>query len=35
MAVECLERAEAALRLAGIEDERLLAIGKWIVHRSN
>jgi geranylgeranyl diphosphate synthase type II len=35
MAAECLGRAEAALRHAGIEDERLLAIGKWIVQRSN
>jgi geranylgeranyl diphosphate synthase type II len=35
MAVECLERAETALRLAGIQDDRLLAIGNWIVQRSN
>ena len=35
MAVECLERAEAALRLATVEDDRLLAIGEWIVNRSN
>ncbi len=35
MAAECLERAETALRLAAIEDDRLLAIGKWIVNRSN
>ena len=35
MAAECLERAEAALQRAAIGDDRLLAIGKWIVHRSN
>jgi geranylgeranyl pyrophosphate synthase len=35
MAAECLDRAEAALRHAAIEDEGLLAIGKWIVKRSN
>jgi geranylgeranyl diphosphate synthase, type II len=35
MAAECLDRAEAALRLAAIECDRLLAIGKWIVNRSN
>jgi geranylgeranyl diphosphate synthase type II len=35
MAEECLVRAEAALRLAAIADDRLLAIGKWIVNRSN
>jgi len=35
MAVECLERAEAALRDSGVEHDRLLAIGRWIVQRSN
>ena len=35
MAAECLERADASLRSAGVDDERLIAIGKWIVHRSN
>jgi len=35
MAAECLERAEAALRSASVDDERLIGIGKWIVNRSN
>jgi geranylgeranyl diphosphate synthase type II len=35
MAEECLVRAENALREAAIDDDRLLAIGKWIVNRSN
>jgi geranylgeranyl diphosphate synthase type II len=35
MAGECLARAEAALRTAGVGDDRLLAIGAWIVNRSN
>jgi geranylgeranyl diphosphate synthase, type II len=35
MAAECLDRAESALRGAAIDDDRLLAIGKWIVNRSN
>jgi len=35
LAEECLARAEAALRSADIGDDRLLAIGSWIVHRSN
>jgi geranylgeranyl diphosphate synthase type II len=35
MAAECLERADASLRSAGVDDERLIAIGKWIVNRSN
>jgi geranylgeranyl diphosphate synthase type II len=35
MAAECLERAEAALRAAGVADSRLLDIGRWIVERSN
>src|SRR6185503_19551580 len=35
MAAECLERAEASLRSAGADDERLIAIGQWIVNRSN
>jgi geranylgeranyl diphosphate synthase type II len=34
MAAECLDRAAATLRSAGIADERLLGIGKWIVERS-
>ncbi len=35
MAAECLERADASLRSAGADDERLIAIGQWIVNRSN
>jgi geranylgeranyl diphosphate synthase, type II len=35
MAAECLERADASLRSAAVDDERLIAIGKWIVNRSN
>jgi len=35
MASECLDRAEAALRSAGIADDGLLGIGRWIVDRSN
>ena len=35
MAAECLDRAEASLQSAGIDDERLMAIGRWIVNRSN
>jgi geranylgeranyl diphosphate synthase, type II len=35
MAAECLDRAAAALREAAIDDDRLLAIGKWIVNRSS
>jgi geranylgeranyl pyrophosphate synthase len=35
MAAECLERAEASLRSASLEYDRLLAIGRWIVNRSN
>ena len=35
MAAECLERAERVLRSAGADDERLIAIGQWIVNRSN
>ncbi len=35
MAAECLQRAESALRQAAIDDDRLLAIGTWIVNRSN
>lgn len=34
MALECLDRAEATLRSAGIADDRLLGIGTWIVERS-
>ena len=35
MANDCLEQAESALRAAGIADERLTGIGRWIVERSN
>jgi geranylgeranyl diphosphate synthase type II len=35
MATECLDRAEAALRLAAIDDDRLAAIGRWIVNRTH
>jgi farnesyl diphosphate synthase len=35
MAEECLARADAALHAAGVADARLLAIGRWIVERSN
>jgi geranylgeranyl diphosphate synthase, type II len=35
LAADCLDRAESALREASIHDERLLAIGRWIVNRSN
>jgi geranylgeranyl diphosphate synthase type II len=35
MAAECLERAEAVLGAARITDQRLLAIGHWIVNRRN
>jgi geranylgeranyl diphosphate synthase type II len=35
MAAECLDRATATLRSAGIADDRLLAIGRWILDRSN
>ena len=34
LAAECLDRAEAALRRAAVDDDRLLAIGRWIVNRS-
>jgi geranylgeranyl diphosphate synthase type II len=34
-AADCLQRAEALLRQAGIADPHLLAIGRWIVERSN
>jgi geranylgeranyl diphosphate synthase, type II len=34
MARECLARAEAILAAAGLADERLLGIGRWIVERS-
>jgi geranylgeranyl diphosphate synthase type II len=33
MAHECIERAEAGLRTAGLQDERLIEIGRWIVDR--
>jgi len=35
MAQECLQRAESRLSAAGVTDERLLSIGRWIVERSN
>jgi geranylgeranyl pyrophosphate synthase len=35
MARECIARAEASLRGAGLGDDRLLEIGRWIVERSN
>jgi geranylgeranyl diphosphate synthase type II len=35
MASGCLERAEGALRTAGLADSWLMEIGRWIVHRSN
>jgi geranylgeranyl diphosphate synthase type II len=35
MAEECLERARTTLASAGVSDARLLAIGRWIVERSN
>jgi hypothetical protein len=35
MARECVERAEAMLRAAGLGDARLIEIGRWIVGRSN
>jgi geranylgeranyl pyrophosphate synthase len=35
MARECIARAEAILRDAGLGDARLLEIGRWIVERSN
>jgi geranylgeranyl diphosphate synthase type II len=35
MATECLTRAEAALAAARLTDSRLMAIGRWIVERSN
>ena len=35
MARDCLTRAAAALRAAGLADSRLLGIGSWIVTRQN
>jgi geranylgeranyl diphosphate synthase type II len=35
MADECLKRAESALRTAGLADAHLLAIGRWVIERSN
>ncbi len=35
MARECIARAEASLRGAGLVDARLLEIGRWIVERSH
>ena len=35
LARECIERAEAGLRAAGVGDARLLEIGRWIVDRTS
>jgi geranylgeranyl pyrophosphate synthase len=35
MAADCLQRAEAALRGAGLDDQRLLDVGRWVVERVN
>ena len=35
MAAENLERAESTLHAAGLAESQLMAIGRWIVHRSN
>jgi hypothetical protein len=35
MAAECLERAEATLRAAGLSDSAVPGIGDWIVRRRN
>jgi geranylgeranyl diphosphate synthase type II len=35
MAADCLVRAKVRLRAEGIEDDRLLAIGHWIVDRTH
>ncbi len=35
MAHECIERAEASLLAAGLEDERLIEIGRWILERQS
>ena len=35
MAADCLARAEATLRDAGMADSRLLGIGRWIVNRQS
>ena len=35
MAKECLDRAETRLASAGVADQHLLSIGRWIVERSN
>jgi geranylgeranyl diphosphate synthase type II len=35
MAARCLEQAESELHAAGVADERLIGIGRWIVERSN
>ena len=35
MAADCLERAEHALRAAGLAKSQLMEIGRWIVNRSN
>ncbi len=35
MAVDCLDRAEAALKAGNLADSRLVEIGRWIVERAN
>jgi geranylgeranyl diphosphate synthase type II len=35
MAAECLERAETALHAAGLDDQRLLDIGRWVIERTS
>jgi geranylgeranyl pyrophosphate synthase len=35
MADECLQRAEVTLAASGLDDSRLLGIGRWIVTRQN
>ena len=35
MAADCLDRAEGTLRAAGLAESPLMAIGRWIVGRSN
>jgi geranylgeranyl diphosphate synthase type II len=35
MAADCLERAETSLQAASLTASHLLAIGRWIVQRSN
>jgi geranylgeranyl diphosphate synthase type II len=35
MARECIERADASLRAGGVDTERLIEIGRWIVDRQS